>query len=330
MAKKLSVVGNYLLLTDTVDSSTIEFPTSRVRYKDYANSIIFEYIDDESQSIEIDKSDLLDSTGTAFESDSALLVWLRANTDKSVPLDYIYEVAKGRIQNTELWNKFGYNNDLDIGTEVVASWGGTFTPLTTATTLTISSTDGDDTDGGTGCNSIVVYGIDENRDAQIEVVTLDGTNNVVTTSTWLGINRIAMFLCGTSQVNEGTINITATTGGSQMAQMPLNEGVSQQCIFHVPRNYTFVSKWLWVNVINRGKNATLTFKFWVYSAVSNGKQEVFKLDVDTSKSSEPISVEPDLPFPITEKTVIWIECTSDVANVIVNARFSGILENNKL
>lgn len=330
MAKKLSVVGNYLLLTDTVDSSTIEYPTSRVRYKDYANSIIFEYIDNESQSLEIDKSDLLDSTGTAFESDADLLVWLRANTNKDLPLSYVYEVAKGKVQRTEIWNKFGYNNDLDTGTEVIASWGGAFTPLTTSTTLTIVSTDTDDTSGGDGCNSIVVYGIDENRDSQIEVITLDGTNNVVTTSTWLGINRVAMFLCGSSQVNEGDINITATTGGSQMAQMPSLGGVTQQCIFHVPRNYTFVTEWLWINVINRGKDATLTFKFWIYSAVSNGKQEVFKLDVDTSKSTKPIELNPALPFPITEKTVLWIECTSDKNDVIVNARFSGILESNNL
>ena len=80
MAKKLSIVGNYLLLTDTIDNSTIEFPTSRVRYKDYANIIMFDYIDDDSQSIEVDKSDILDSNGDAFASDAALIEWLQINT----------------------------------------------------------------------------------------------------------------------------------------------------------------------------------------------------------------------------------------------------------
>lgn len=134
-----------------------------------------------------------------------------------------------------------------------------------------------------------------------------------------------MVLCGSGQVNDGDINLTAVTGGSAMAQMPANGGVTQQCIFHVPANYTFNAEWFWVNVLNRAKDAVLTFKFWVYSAVSNGKQEVAKIDVDTSKTTQPSELSPNLPFPISEKTVCWVEVTSDKDNVICNARFSGIL-----
>ena len=253
---------------------------------------------------------------------------LAENYDATVvrPTDYKSEVAMGKRQGRVLWNKFGYNNDIDIGTEVIASWGGTFTPLTTATTLIITSSSANDTNGGTGCNSIVVYGIDENRDEKIEVVTLNGTTPVVTASTWLGINRIAMFLCGSGKVNAGEIDILATVGGSVMAQMPIGGGVSQQCIFHIPRNHNFLTEFLMLNVLNRGKNAELTVKLWVYSAVNNGNQEVFKVDIDTSVTNEPLQLNPNLPFPISEKSVMWLECTSNTANIIVNARFSGILE----
>ena len=242
------------------------------------------------------------------------------------PTDYHTEVALGRRQGATTWNKFGYNSDLDVGTEVIASFGGTFTPLTTATTLTIVSTDTDDDDGGTGCNSIVVYGIDSNRDSVIEVVTMNGTTNVVTTSTWLGINRIAMFLCGTDQVNKGNINITATTGGSTMAQMVADQGVTQQCIFHVARGHQFLAEWLRVNTLKQGggSDPKVTVKFWVYSAVSNGKQEVYKVDIDTSVTND-VSENPLVPFPLTEQTVCWMEATTDKANTIVNARFSGEL-----
>jgi len=241
------------------------------------------------------------------------------------PSDYKHEVATGTRQGREIWNKFGYNEDIDVGTEVIASWGGTFTPLTTATTLTISSTSVNDTSGGTGCNSIVIYGIDANRQEAIEVVTMNGTTPIVTTSTWLGINRAAMFLCGSGQINDGTIEIDAVTDASVMAQMPSNNGVTQQCIFHVPENFNFVTEWLYINVLNQGKNAELRIKLWVYSAVSNGKQEVFRTDIDTQVLNL-IDLEPNLPFPITEKTVMWLECTSNKAGVVVNARFSGILE----
>ena len=242
--------------------------------------------------------------------------------------DYNAEVALGHKTGSVLWNKFGYNSDVDVGTEVIASWGGSFTPLTTATEITFVSSSTADAPAGTGCNSDVIYGIDENRDEVIKYYAMNGTTPVVTTGdSWLGVNRVVMFLCGSGQTNAGTITFTAVTGGSVMAQMPLNGGVTQQCIFHVPRNYTFISEWIRINCVNIGKNADLVFKLWVWSATSNGKQEVYRTEVDTALTND-ISEDPNLPFPITEGTVIWMECTSDKADVSVNARFSGILVNN--
>jgi hypothetical protein len=63
---------------------------------------------------------------------------------------------------------------------------------------------------------------------------------------------------------------------------------------------------------------------WVYSALSNGKQEVYKIDMDTSVAND-VSEDPNLPFPISEQTVIWLEATTDKDDTIVNARFSGII-----
>ena len=247
-------------------------------------------------------------------------------TSVSESLDSIEAAVGG--DTTGLWNKFGYNNDVDLAApEVIASWGGSFTPLTVATTLTMSSSSADDTDGGTGCNSIVIYGIDANRVEQIEVITLDGVTPVITTSTWLGINRVAMFLCGSGQVNAGLIGVFAVTGGSTMAQMPVGGGVTQQCIFHVPANKQFITEWLWINVLNRAKNAEVTVRFWVWSAISNGKQEVFKIDIDTANSNGDHDINPNLPFPITASTVVWLEATTDTNDITVNARFSGVLKD---
>jgi hypothetical protein len=134
-----------------------------------------------------------------------------------------------------------------------------------------------------------------------------------------------MFLCGASQGNVGTITTIATTTGSVMAQMPAGEGVTQQCIFHVPRNYQFVAEWLRINSLKQtNQNPRITVKMWVYSALSNGKQEVYKIDMDTSVAND-VSEDPNLPFPISEQTVIWLEATTDKDDTIVNARFSGII-----
>lgn len=243
------------------------------------------------------------------------------------PTNYNSEVAMGHRQGRVLWNKFGYNADVDSAApEVIASWGGTFVPLTTATTISIVSTDATDDDGNTGCNSVVLYGVDTNRDEVIEVVTLNGTTPVVTTSTWLGLNRVAMFLCGTGKINAGTITASSTGAGTPiMAQMPADGGVTQQCIFHIPRNHTFLTELLHINVLNRAKDAELRIKLWVYSTVNNGNQEVFRADIDTTKTNE-LDIIPNLPFPISESSVMWLECETNKNDIIINARFDGILE----
>jgi len=260
---------------------------------------------------------------------------LRASLNQSIgldgdattvrPTDYNTEVAVGLRSGHVLWNKFGYNEDVDVGTEVIASWGGSFDPITTASVLSIVSDSAADDDGSTGCNSVVIYGLDANRDEAIEVVTMNGTTPVVTTSTWLGVNRVAMYLCGSGKVNAGTITVTETNGSTTMAQMPASGGVTQQCIFYIPRNTTYNMEWLYANSLRQAsQDPKVTIKVWVYSTVNNGKQEVFRASMDTSVTTQ-IDINPNLPFPVSESSVVWMEATTDKANTIIKGRFSGIL-----
>ena len=241
------------------------------------------------------------------------------------PSDYKHEVALGRRQGSTLWNKFGYNTDVDTGTEVVASWGGTFTPMTTARTLSIVSTSTADDDGSTGANSVIVYGIDANREAQTVVVTMDGTTPVVTTETWLGVNRIAIYISGSGQVNAGTITATATTDATTQGQIPAGEGTSQQCIFFTQANHQALAEWLSVSLIRFGSGTEplVTLKAWVYSAVSGSKYEVARMYLDASLNNHQELI-PPLPFPVGEQSCFWLEATTTRDNTSVNARFSLI------
>lgn len=242
------------------------------------------------------------------------------------PTDYKHEVALGRRQGATLWNKFGYNADIDIGTEVIASWGGTFTPMTTARTLSVVSTDADDNGvtPDTGANSVIIYGIDANREAQTVVVTLNGTTPVVTTETWLGVNRMAIYVSGTSKVNEGTITATATTDLTIQAQIPIGEGTSQQCIFFIQEGHQALAEWLTVTSLKQsGASPVVTVKAWVYSAISGSKYEVARISLDTAVENH-VDLKPPVPFPITESSVFWLEGTTNKADTVVNARFSLI------
>ena len=241
------------------------------------------------------------------------------------PTNFYHEVARGLRQGSAIFNKFGYNADVDTGTEVIASFGGTYTPPTSATTLTIVSTStADDGDpANTGANTIQIVGVDANRAKQTEVVTLDGTSNVVTTSTWLGINRAAVALAGSGGENAGTINITATTGGATLAQIPVGEGTTQQAIYHNETDHIVCAEELTFSAIKTsgGSSPEIFLRGWAYSPVSNCKYEVFRAKMDISKENNFV-YSPKIPFVLNSGDVLWFECQTDTDNTSVSCRFS--------
>lgn len=244
------------------------------------------------------------------------------------PTKYEYETALGRRQGSTTWSKFGYNVDVDsAATEVIAAFGGTFTPLLTASTLTIvsSSASDDGLPAGVGANSIVIYGVDANRVAQTEVVTLNGTSNVVTSTTWLGVNRASIYLAGSSLSNVGLITITETTGGSTQATIPIGEGSTQQAIFFTQASHNFLADFLRINGEKAGSGASpkIRVKGWVFSAVSNAKYLVFNELLDTSAENN-LTLNPSQPFTIGEKSCLWFEATTDTNDTFISCRFSGI------
>lgn len=243
------------------------------------------------------------------------------------PTEYTHEVALGRRQGATTWNKFGYNTGVGTTAELLASWGGTFQFLTTGETIDIVSSDVNDiVTTGTGARSVVIYGVDSNWDEQIEVVNMNGTTTVTTSSTWIGINRVSISVAGSTRGNVGTIDITASTSGFQMAQMPVGASTTEQCIFYVAQSHQFLATYLRLSAIKAsgGGNPAIDFKGYVYSAVSNVIYNVFDEDLDT-QVREYIEMSPSEPFIIGEKSILWFEATGSAASTSVKGRFSGKL-----
>lgn len=241
------------------------------------------------------------------------------------PSDYRYEVARGLRQGRTTWNKWGYNEDIDTAAaEVVWPIGGSLTKLTTASTLSVVSTSASDTSGGTGANSIIIYGIDANRLSQTEVVTMNGLTPVVTANTWLGVNRMAIFVSGSAEANVGTIDATATTGGSTQAQIPVGEGSTQQAIFFTQAKHTALMDWLLINVNKVGGSAPIvTVKCFVFSFVSGSRYEVYRQVIDSAVENT-VELRPTHPFVVGEKSVVYFEMSTTVNNTIGSIRFSLI------
>lgn len=250
------------------------------------------------------------------------------------PTDYRSEVAMSKRQGRTTWNKFGYNPDVDSasGDEIVASFGGAlgvnFDIITTADTLDIVSTSANDTSAGTGAQSVLIVGIDENFLSVTEIVTLNGTTPVTTANNYLGVNRMIVLVSGTNRTNVGTINATDTGASFGIqAQIPPSNSVTQQCIFHTQINHNFLSDWLFMNALklSGGGAPRVRFKAFSYSRVTNTLYQVFRHDQDTGVENT-VAINPTQPFVIGGREVLFFTMSSDTNNTKCDVRFSGIEE----
>lgn len=241
------------------------------------------------------------------------------------PTRYDDEAVLGLRQGHTPNLKFGFNDDVDIGTEVLASFGGTFTPLSTASTLTIvsSSASDDGSPAGVGAQTILVTGIDANREFQTEVVTMDGTTNVVTASTWLGINRAVVLAAGSSQGNVGNITITATTGGSTQAYIPAGLSVTQQLIFFTRAGHNALIRRIYINVLRfaagTSPRVTAVLKVW-NPGVTNAIYQLRRIKLDASVTSD-VRRDFDPPLLLSPTDVAWIDVTTDQNNTAIDGEF---------
>ena len=84
----------------------------------------------------------------------------------------------------------------------------TLTPYPTgAVTMFVSSTSANDANGGTGANSILIQGLDENYDEIEETVLLNGQTQVATQKSYLRLYRAFVTLCGTGGTSGGIIYV---------------------------------------------------------------------------------------------------------------------------
>ena len=239
--------------------------------------------------------------------------------------DFDYQVGLGNVPGWTTWNKFGYNDNLPIGTEIIAEFGGTWTPMTAAETMSVVSTSALDVSGSSGAASILISGLDGNYDHVEELVFLNGLTPVTTTNSFLGINRCVIYLAGSGRINAGDITCTSTTSATTEARILAAQGTTQQCIYHTSATGTILMRNLTINALKLSGGAApkVTVKAWVYSDVSKATYEVFRVDMDTAVDNHLEHVQ-QIPFVVGNKSSIWFEATSDKVGAGINVRFSFV------
>jgi len=222
--------------------------------------------------------------------------------------------------NFDKLDKFGQNADVDAA-EDVWSFGGDYPFPATALATTIESSDAADTSAGTGAQTVKVYGVDADYMAISETVTLDGTTPVALTNEYLRVFRAFVEESGTTETNEGTIDIKHTT--TVIAQIAIGLGQTTMAIYTVPADYRFATiNHLTASMVGTGASSDADYALMVREFGKSWRT----VDLDTFSTGAPAdqSYEPGKDIPAKADIKIRITRVSS-ANRDIKASFYGIL-----
>lgn len=133
--------------------------------------------------------------------------------------------------------KFGYNLDIDTGAaETLGALGDD--PDTrfglAAETISVVSTSANDAAAGTGARLLVLQCIDSDGLQSDVLVSMNGLTPVVTTATCKFLNRVVVYTSGSLRTNDGTITLTQSSSGVNLAIVPAGQSVTQQLEYYIP------------------------------------------------------------------------------------------------
>jgi len=237
--------------------------------------------------------------------------------------DYINDISLGLYDNTANFNMLGFNNNVNIGsTQIVSSFGGVFSFLTTASTMRIVSTSADDSVGNVGAQRILLRGIDENRETQNEIIIMNGENSVDSNLTFLGLNRAIVLTSGNDMWNNGNILITAVSDGSNQQSIPANVSISQSALYFSTASTTSTMNLLVFKANNLvGSNPKITFILCRWEEISNTQLELYRYTMNTGNENSFI-LELKIPAIIQPSSVVWVTAQTDKNDTQVSAHFA--------
>lgn len=126
------------------------------------------------------------------------------------------QVARNQIEGHQIRHIFGYNPDVDSGSqETIWTAGGLYSHLSSPAIMTVSSSSADDSSSGTGARTVFILGINSTGGEASETVTLNGQTPVNTVHTYTEIQSASVITSGSGGKNVGNINIgtgTVTSG----------------------------------------------------------------------------------------------------------------------
>ena len=242
----------------------------------------------------------------------------------------IYQISAEQVDFVRPVIIFGHNEDIDSGTlpETLIPWGGLYSFPAAAGTISIVSASANDTSNGTGARTLTIQGLDSNWDIQEVVYTLNGTTPVVTTETWMRVNKVHTTTVGSGGVNAGTITFTHSNTTALCAQINAGEGCSHACVYSVPNNYSLFLSKLESHMTKLAGDQAGEVAIYRRNGANGPLWQCFKIGVHT-KSVSVIDLNQSSLYLMREKSDVYINATYVTTDsVTVTALIRGVIVRN--
>ena len=176
-------------------------------------------------------------------------------------------------------------DNADVGTSFEDLWasGGVLSQLTSAETLNIASNSTEDDVGQTGATEIYIEGVDGSYATVSETVTMDGTSNVLTSNSYLRVQRMRVTGASTAETNVGHITATASTAATVQGCIAPGDGQSTKSQYTVPAGYTGIITDVWISA-SKGDNAQADLQVKPFGEAWQLKSRLYLYESQTEHS----------------------------------------------
>lgn len=213
----------------------------------------------------------------------------------------------------------------DTADGIVSVWDATtpavWAPLSANSTMTVVSSSANDDSAGSGAQTLVIQGLTQNGTtnkwvSQTAVVIMDGTTPVVTTETFIRINKVIVATVGAGGVAAGNITITSTAGASLQATIIAGQNVSRNGNYSTANDqkallYGFTAS-AYPDATLGGSRGAIIFGYITNEFISVPFQEIIQFGLDdTSTITVPIQFQ--VPYLISQQSDIFFR-TQVLAN----------------
>lgn len=240
------------------------------------------------------------------------------------------DVARGVISDQTSIHKSAVNANVNsAGSPDFINFGGIDPFISTAQQMFVSSTSGNDVlTTGSGCWNVILNGLDANLNNTIEIVDLNGTTSVLTSTSFFRVHFMVIQFVGTyGGSNVGEIKVGLTAGANDVLSIEAEKGQSTSCVFTIPAGITGYL-YRYSAFVDSNKAVDLNFFVRECSDITSGEmwgkrtvKSIFGLTGDYNEKFK-------APLKINEKSDVWIEGETASGTAGVSVDYEIALINN--